>query len=112
MGADEAAGLVPGAGDAAGIILKKWDSITIPTHKVSQVERRGWNWENIGSTVAEPVATGSAVNRANGNSATAYFSSTNQYVIVDDVTGDLVQASDRFDDGWIPDGGIVMHDPR
>jgi hypothetical protein len=43
---------------------------------------------------------------ANGNSATAYFNKDGSYIVRDDVTGDVIQVSNRNDANWIPDATI------
>lgn len=63
--------------------------------------KRGWTLDSVRKTMQNPVKTGTATNRTNQNPATAYFRSENQYVVIDDVTGDIVQASDLYDPDWI-----------
>ncbi|MCP4087725.1 MAG: hypothetical protein GY745_22165 [Actinomycetia bacterium] len=71
----------------------------IPTEgrKFNQLQTRGWDQSSIDELVNGPVHTSPAVNRASGNPATAYFDDAGGYVVRDDLTGDLVQMSDRFD---------------
>ena len=38
--------------------------------------------------------------------ATVYGSPPNNYVVVNDVTRQVVQASDKTDPGWVPDSRI------
>jgi Colicin E5 ribonuclease domain len=83
--------------------------LNIPSagRKFNQIERRGWSEASIRETVQNPHATSAATNKATGNSATAYFNSDGTYVVIDDVTGDLVQLSDRTNPGaWVPDPTI------
>ncbi|MGF1577939.1 MAG: colicin E5-related ribonuclease [Gemmataceae bacterium] len=68
---------------------------------------RGWTPSTVQQTVAQPFTTRQAVNRATGNRATAFFNQDGSYVIVDDVTHDLVQISNRNDPNWIPDPSIT-----
>jgi Colicin E5 ribonuclease domain len=76
--------------------------------KFNQVARRGWTPDAIDQTVNNPFTTRQAVNKATGNPATAYFNKDGSHVIRDNVTGDLVQLSDRLNPGsWIPDSVIV-----
>ncbi len=84
-------------------------STKIPTEgrKFNQLQTRGWDQSSIDELVNGPVHTSPAVNRASGNPATAYFDDAGGYVVRDDLTGDLVQMSDRFDPDWIPDSSIV-----
>ena len=48
-----------------------------------------------------------AVNKAKGNAATAYYNIAGDYVILDDITGELIQLSKFGDVGWIPDSSII-----
>ena len=45
--------------------------------------------------------------RANGNPTTAYAHDAGDYVVRDDVTGNLVQISDRSDPNRVPDSSIT-----
>ena len=66
---------------------------------------RGWTRQAIDNALQNPLKTGSTINRATGNSATAYFVSQNQYVVVDDVNrGGEVTRMDACDINYI---GIV-----
>ena len=40
------------------------------------------------------------------NSATVYYTEEGAYVIVDDVTHEVVQISDKNDSNWLPDSTI------
>ena len=42
----------------------------------------------------------------NGNSATAYYTEDGDYVVVDDVTNEVIQISAIGDSNWIPDSAI------
>ncbi len=44
---------------------------------------------------------------SNGNLATAYFNQDGSYVVVDNITHEVIQVSNRFDPKWIPDNTIV-----
>ncbi len=82
-----------GAGKSSGI-----------SAKISrQMETRGWEKD----TLDNPAATRSATNKATGNEATAYFRDDGSYVVKDNVTGDIVQVSNRNDPNWVPDDSIV-----
>ena len=71
-----------------------------------QMGPRGWTQQSIEGALKNPVRTGTAINRATGNPATAYFTGPNQYVVVDNVTHDIVQVSDLTDPNWNVDSGI------
>lgn len=40
-----------------------------------------------------PARTGSTINRANGNQATAYFREDGHYVVIDNKTNEIIQVS-------------------
>jgi hypothetical protein len=72
----------------------------------SYLEKRGWTSNSAEQVVGKPYTTREAVNKANGNLATAYYNKVGDYVVVDNVTGELVQTSKFGDTGWIPDATI------
>lgn len=70
-----------------------------------RMKRRLWTQDSVREVVDNPIKVGEAPNRINGgNSATAYFISDNQYVVVDDVTNEVIQVSNR----GIRDGASMM----
>lgn len=76
--------------------------------KFSQLSRRGRTKESVNNTVNDPFVTRKAENKANGNPATAYFHKDGSYVVRDDITGELVQMSDRSNPSeWIPYDTII-----
>ncbi len=81
----------------------------VPTsgRKFNQLTSRGWDQSSIDDIVNNPVHTSTATNRTTGNEATAYFDASGSYIVRDNVTGDLVQMSNRNDPNWIPDATIV-----
>ncbi|HEU4589250.1 MAG TPA: colicin E5-related ribonuclease, partial [Gemmatimonadales bacterium] len=81
-------------------------AINIGTKIERQLARRGWTAGDVEQTVNSPFTTRPAMNRATGNSATAYYDEGGAYVVRDDVTGDIVQISNRSDPNWIPDATI------
>ena len=70
------------------------------------VTKRGWTWDSMDDVVKKPYTTREAINKATGNPATAYYNKAGDYVVVDNVTGELVQVSKFGDTGWIPDATI------
>ena len=68
------------------------------------VQDRGWTDEMI-QYAMKAGTSGTSVNAANNNSCTAYLypGTNNQYVVIDDTTGSIVQVSDFNDPGWIVD---------
>ncbi len=69
--------------------------------------KRGWTTESIHFLINNPFTTRIASNRATGNAATAFFHADGSYIVRDDVTGVIVQISDRLDPNWIPDATII-----
>jgi hypothetical protein len=72
----------------------------------NQMNNRGWTKETVQDTVDNPYTTRQSTNKSTGNSATAYYTEDGAYVIIDDVTNEVVQVSDRFDSKWVPDPSI------
>ena len=70
------------------------------------VTKRGWTWDSMDDVVKKPYTTREAINKATGNPATTYYNKAGDYVVVDNVTGELVQVSKFGDTGWIPDATI------
>jgi hypothetical protein len=83
-------------------------NIPISGSKFNQLSRRGWSKNAIDEIVNNPFTTRRAMNKANGNPATAYYNEDGSYAVRDDVTGALVQISDRTNpQHWILDDTIV-----
>ncbi len=72
----------------------------------NQMESRGWNSNSVQSTVDNPYATSSALNKATGEKATAYFNADGSYVVRDNSTGQIIQISDKSKPNWRPDSSI------
>ena len=70
------------------------------------IAKRGWTMDTMNDVVGNPYTTREAFNKATGNSATVYYNKVGDYVVVDDITGELVQTSKFGDTGWIPDATI------
>lgn len=83
-------------------------SSTKSAQKLSrQMSSRGWTEDLIRDTVDSPFTTRDSINKATGNSATVFYTKQGSYVIVDNVTNEIVQISDNIDpSNWIPDNGI------
>ena len=74
------------------------------TEKISnQMGERGWTEKTIANTQKSAIHTSKALNKATGNPATAYFNADGSHVVVDDITKEIIQISDKNDLGWIPD---------
>ncbi|WP_207651226.1 colicin E5-related ribonuclease [Papillibacter cinnamivorans] len=72
-----------------------------------QMNSRGWTNDSVKSTVDDAFTTQKTTNRATGNPATVYYNKDGSHVIIDDITNEVVQVSDRFDPNWRPDSSIV-----
>ncbi|MCA9924818.1 MAG: hypothetical protein KC421_20725, partial [Anaerolineales bacterium] len=71
-----------------------------------QMSTRGWTQRRIQKVIDRPFHTSPALYKANGNPATAYFDARGAYVVRDNVTGDIIQISNRTIP-WIPDSTIT-----
>lgn len=72
-----------------------------------QMEKRGWTKETVIETVDNPYTTRRSKNLATNNSATAYYDKSGNYVIIDDITKEVVQISERGNMDWLPDKNII-----
>ena len=61
----------------------------------------------IKSTIRKNVGR-KALNKATGNVATAYFTSSGAYVVIDNVTKEIVQLSNINDSNWVVDATIKL----
>lgn len=62
----------------------------------------------VEDTVRNPYTTRVSTNKATGNSATVYYNKSGSYVVIDDVTKEVVQISDNINPStWIPDPSII-----
>ncbi len=83
------------------------DNITIPEKKFNQVSKRGWSADTINEVITNPAYTRSTednpnvFNRANGNPVTYYYRSDGHYVVIDNITHEVVQISDTNKPNWI-----------
>jgi len=78
------------------------------TNKISkQMAKRGWSKELIKSTISRNVGR-EAYNKATGNVATAYFTSSGAYVVIDNVTKEIIQISNINDPNWVVDKTIQL----
>mgnify|MGYP001011239774 FL=1 len=82
----------------------KFGSTTKSAEKLAnQMSKRGWTETSVNDTVNNAFTTRTSTNLANNNPATAYFNKDGSYVVVDNVTKEVVQVSNRLDPKWIPD---------
>jgi len=77
------------------------------TTLANQMSQRGWAENTVQDVVNNPYTTRISKNMATGNPATAYYNKSGGYVVVDDVTGEVVQVSNLNDPVWEPDKNIV-----
>ncbi len=78
------------------------------TAKISkQMARRGWSKSLIKDTILKNIGR-KAVNKATGNAATAYFTSTGAYIVIDNITKEIIQISNIFDPNWVVDVTIKL----
>ena len=75
---------------------------------IDYVNKRGWTDDMINDAILYGQR-GTSVNKANGASCTVYLypGTQNQYVVIENNTGHLVQLSKFVDAGWIPDSTII-----
>ena len=75
---------------------------------MSQMDSRGWSEELLNNTVDNPYTIRISMNKATGNPATVFYTQRGSYVIVDDITKQIVQISDNINPStWVPDTSIV-----
>lgn len=72
-----------------------------------QMAQRGWTKELVQSTVDNPYTTRFSRNKATKNTATIYYNKDGSYVILDDLTNEVVQVSNRNNPAWAPDSDII-----
>ena len=82
------------------------NSCSFPDKIRRQMGSRGWSKDSVRDTVNNPHTMRASRNKANGNPATAYYRADGSYVVVDDITGEVVQVSDRTKPRWFPDSEI------
>jgi RHS repeat-associated protein len=78
------------------------------TSKISnQMGARGWTNQLIKETIMKNVGR-QALNKATGGAATAYFTSSGAYVVIDNITKEIIQVSNRYDLNWVIDSTIKL----
>jgi RHS repeat-associated protein len=103
-----AIGIAIGASSTTIITAKKFAGIfKIPAKISKQMAKRGWTNQLIKDTILKNVGR-KAFNKATGNAATAYFTSSGAYIVIDNITKQIVQISDRLDTGWVVDATIKL----
>ena len=90
-----------------GFLIRRPEATHFGQHVLSQLERRGWTKSDVLSAIANPVRTvrwrdtrhlprGGRLD----DPATVYYSSGGGYVVRNDITGDIVQISNRNKPDW------------
>lgn len=106
--AGAAIGLAIGASYTTIATAKNFAKSFKITAKISkQMSKRGWTQSLIKETILKNVGR-KAKNKATGKVATAYFTSSGAYVVIDNVTKEIIQISNRYDSGWIIDETIKL----
>ena len=101
-------GLAVGASTTTMLTAKKYAETFKITKKISkQMGKRGWTESLIKETIRKNIGR-KAINKATGNAATAYFASNGAYVVIDNVTKEIVQLSNRLDANWVVDVTIKL----
>jgi filamentous hemagglutinin len=83
-------------------------NFTYESKITKQMGKRGWTDASIGDAIAKPVRTVETrdtrwLSDGSGrldDPATAYYYRNGGYVVRNDVTGEITQVSDRFDEYW------------
>ena len=62
----------------------------------------------IKATVDNPFTTRVSVNKYTGNTATVFYTEKGAYVVVDDITHEIIQVSENINmETWAPDQTII-----
>ena len=73
-----------------------------------QMAKRGWTKELIKDTVDNYYTKRVSYNKANGNKATAFYTEEGAYVVIDDITKEVIQVGNRINPReWRPDPSII-----
>lgn len=96
------------AGSIAGKDLIFGNSAKSSKKISNQMADRGWTESSVQNTVDSSFTTRKSTNKATKNSATVYYTEEGAYVVVDDVTKEVVQVSDKNKlSSWYPDDTII-----
>jgi hypothetical protein len=73
-----------------------------------QMEVRLWSKTDIRNVITKPYKKWKSVDNYNwkNDPATVYFISNNQYIVINNITWDVVQVSDKKDIWWVVDERI------
>ena len=101
-------GLLMGASTTTIGTAKSFSSgFKIGTKIAKQMSKRGWTNKLIKDTILKNVGR-KALNKATGRAATAYFTSSGAYVVIENATKEIIQISDRYDPKWVVDSTIKL----
>jgi len=97
-----------GVGDFVGRVLRGFGiggGSGVPPYSIGskiarQMTQRGWTVPDIEDALANPARTAQSTDLCTGDPVTGYYSSGGGYVVRNDVTGTIVQVSNRNDPGW------------
>jgi len=75
---------------------------------IAQMTERLWTRWDIANIIKNPKKIGKSINEYNGtsNTATVFYNSNYEYIIVDDITWKVFHISDKNNLSWIPDDRI------
>jgi filamentous hemagglutinin len=81
--------------------------VEIDAKIAAQLAQRGWEEHEV-RDLANTSPGGTSVDNTAGKNdpATVYGSPPNNYIVVNDVTGQVVQVSNRRNPAWVPDNRI------
>lgn len=103
-----AIGIAIGASVTTAATAKGFSRAFKITAKISkQMGKRGWTEKLIKETILKNVGR-KAINKATGNAATAYFTSSGAYVVIDNITKEIIQISNIYDPNWVVDATIKL----
>lgn len=87
-----------------GVVTISWQFPN--TRKENQAIRRGWDYNGINQVINSLAKTlpSPRGNLSTNNNATIYYRNDGHYIILDDVTGDIIQVSDTNDANWLDEG--------
>jgi RHS repeat-associated protein len=97
--------VVPGIGPGAafeGEFAAARAEYSVSSKIASQMERRGWTEEQMLDTILNPVKTHSVWDLSTKQPATAFVRSDGGYIVVNDISGEIVQISNYSKPTWQP----------
>ena len=91
------------------LITKSGTHIEIESKIAKQMPKRGWDVDSIDNTISKPhntvVTTDTRYDKISGarlnEPATAYINKDGSYVVRNDISGKIVQVSDKYKPDWV-----------